>query len=159
MRIWNAKMLTLALLGSVLLLLGVAQGQSEKRVKMKDLPKAVQQTVQEQSKGATLKGLAKEVEEGKTFYEAELMVNGHTKDVLIDPSGAVVEVEEEMPLTSLPAEVKAEFEKQAGKGKILKVESVTKGGTLAFYEAKIKKAGKTSEVKVGPDGKVIGKDK
>ena len=67
---------------------------SEKPVKMKDLPEAVRKTVQEQSKGATLRGLSKEVEKGQTFYEAELKVNGHNKDLLIDSSGAIVEIEE-----------------------------------------------------------------
>jgi len=32
-----------------------------------------------------------------------MIVNGHTKDVLMDPTGAVVEVEEEVALDSLPA--------------------------------------------------------
>jgi hypothetical protein len=60
---------------------------SEKAVKLKDLPPAVQKAVQEQTKGAELKGLAKEVEKGKTFYEAETMVNGRTRDLLFDDAG------------------------------------------------------------------------
>lgn len=132
---------------------------SEKSVKMKDLPEAVRKTVQEQSKGATLRGLAKEVEDGKTFYEAELKVNGHNKDVLIDPSGAVVEIEEQVALAPLPAEVKATIQKAAGKGKITAVESITKNNTLEAYEAHVTKAGKKSEIKVTPDGKLITAEK
>jgi hypothetical protein len=49
---------------------------SEKPVKMKDLPSAVQTTVQEQSKGATVRGLSKETDNGKTYYEVELKVTG-----------------------------------------------------------------------------------
>ena len=71
---------------------------SEKSVKMKDLPRAVQKTVQEQMSGAKLLGLSKETEKGKTFYEAETTVNGHTRDVLIDSKGAVVQVEEEIAM-------------------------------------------------------------
>lgn len=128
---------------------------SEKPVKMKDLPEAVRKTVQEQSKGATLRGLAKEVKDGKTFYEAELKVNGHNKDVLIDPSGAVVEIEEQVALASLPAEVQATIKKGAGKGKITAVESITKNNTLEAYEAHVTRAGKMSEIKVAPDGELI----
>jgi hypothetical protein len=86
----------------------VASGVSaaEKRVKMERLPPAVQKTVQEQSKGGTIRGLAEEIEGGKTFYEAELKINGHNKDLLIDPNGAVVEVEEEVALDSLSAAVR-----------------------------------------------------
>ncbi len=128
---------------------------SEKKVKMADLPEAVRKTVQEQSKGATLRGLAKEVENGKTFYEAELKVNGHNKDVLMDESGSVVEIEEQVSLSSLPAEVKATILKAAGSGKITAVESITKNNTLDAYEAHLTKAGKKSEIKVGSDGKLI----
>ena len=128
---------------------------SEKSVKMKDLPQAVRKTVQEQSKGATLRGLAKEVEDGKTFYEAELKINGHNKDVLIDPTGAVVEVEEQVTLASLPPNVRVTIQKAAGKGKVLIVESITKNNTLEAYEAQISRAGKKSEIKVAPDGQLI----
>ena len=128
---------------------------SEKKVKMKDLPPAVQATVREQSQGAMLRGLAKEVEKGKTFYEAELKVNGHNKDVLMDVDGKIVTVEEEIALTAVPSAVKAEIEKQAGKGKIQLVESITKDGAIAYYEAHIKTGIKSKEIKVGTDGKLI----
>ncbi|MBS1788679.1 MAG: hypothetical protein JST85_13205 [Acidobacteria bacterium] len=134
--------------------IGLAQ-ETEKPVKMKDLPPAVQTTVKEVSKGAKLRGLAMETENGKTFYEAELMVNGHSKDVTIDPAGNVVTVEEQVALNSLPPAVKAEIVKQAGKGRIGLVESVTENNALAFYEAHIKAGGKTIEVKVTPEGKLI----
>ena len=45
--------------------------------------------------------------------------------------------------------------KQAGKGKITFVESVTKGSSVVAYEAKIKTAGKTSEIKVSPEGAAV----
>ena len=127
---------------------------SETRVKMKDLPPAVRKTVQEQSKGATLRGLARETEDGKTFYEADLKINGHGKDVLIDPAGAIVEVEEEIPLASVPSPVQEAIRKYAGSGKILLVESVTKDGSVA-YEAHVQKAGKKSEIKVDPAGRLL----
>jgi uncharacterized membrane protein YkoI len=126
---------------------------ADKPVKMADLPAAVQKTVEEQSKGAVIRGLSKEVENGKTYYEAELKVNGHNKDLLIDPSGTLVEVEDEVALDSVPPAAKAALLKHAGKGKVLSVESVTKDQTVVAYEAKIKTAGgKTTEFKVSPEG-------
>ena len=127
---------------------------AEKPVQMKDLPPAVQKTVEAQSQGAKVRSLSKEIENGKTFYEAELEVNGHGKDVLIDSAGTVVEVEEEVALTSLPPAAKAAIENFASKGKILKLESVTHGRTV-FYEAKVEKAGKKTEFKVKPDGSLV----
>lgn len=151
----NKPGLKLSLLSAIcLLLLGTASAQ-EHRVKMKDLPPAVQKTVQEQTKDAKILGISKEVEQGKTQYEIETTVNGRTRDLLIDPTGAVLEVEEEITLDSLAAEVRAEVEKNIGKGKLLRLESVTKGGTLTGYEASISKAGKKSGIGMGPDGKLI----
>ena len=129
----------------------------EKRVRMKDLPAAVQKTVREQSQGAVIRGLARETENGKTNYEVELRVNGHNKDVLIDPSGAVVEVEEQVTLASLPAAVRTAIEQNAGGGKIVGVESITEGNVLTSYEAHVRKAGKSREIKVSPAGQLIPK--
>src|SRR2546426_5090209 len=75
----------------------------ERKVTRKDLPAAVAKTVDAQSHGARIRGYSEERGNGQTFYEVELRVNGHTRDVLIDTNGAVVEVEEEVALASLPA--------------------------------------------------------
>lgn len=107
------------------------------------------------SKGATVKGFSEETEKGETTYEVEMVVNGHTKDVQIDPNGAIVEVEEEAAMDSLPASVKAGLTAKAAGGKILKVESITKNGKVVAYEAKVETAGKKSEIQVGPDGKPL----
>jgi hypothetical protein len=134
---------------------GVMAQDSEKPVKMKDLPAAVQATVKQQSEGATILGLSKEIEGGKTFYEVEMKANGHKKDVIIDPTGAIFAIEEEVPLASLPPAVKAEIEKQAGKGKIVLVESITMNDAVTAYEAHVKTGKRYREVKVGPDGQLI----
>ncbi len=129
---------------------------ADQPVKMKDLPPAVQKTVQEQSKGATIRGLSKEIEDGKTYYEVELIADGHNhnKDILIDASGAVAEIEEQVALDAVPAAVKATIEKSAGTGKILKVESVQKQGKIS-YEARIEQAGKKREITVQADGTLV----
>lgn len=130
-------------------LLGLAA--SEKKVHLKDLPPAVQAAVQEETKGATLKGLAEERENGAVFYEAETIVKGHTRDVLFDTAGKIVVVEEEMAIDAVPAPVRTAFQ---ARGTIHKVESVTKGGTVT-YEAEVDKNGKRSEVAVGADGQPV----
>lgn len=131
-------------------LLDAALG-ADKLIKMKDLPPAVQKAVQAQTKGTKVKGLSKEVENGKTFYEVETFVNGRGRDLLLDTTGAVVEMEEEVALDSIPAPAKAAIEKGAGGGKIKKVEMLTKGQSVS-YEAAIIKGGKKFEVVVKADG-------
>jgi len=129
--------------------------EQEKKIQRSDLPPAVEKTVVEQSKGATLKGFSQENENGQTYYEAEMMSSGHSKDVLIDKSGAVVEVEEQVALGSLPSAVKTGLQEKAGKGKIVKVESLTKHDKLVAYEAKVQSDGKKKEIQVGPDGRPL----
>src|SRR5437762_539742 len=81
----------------------IAALRAEQKVQMKDLPPAVQKAIQDQTSGAQLKGLSKEVEGGKTFYEAETVVNGRTRDLLFDASGKVVEIEEQATIDEVPA--------------------------------------------------------
>jgi uncharacterized membrane protein YkoI len=137
------------------LFIGGMGSAQEKKIKRSDLPPAVEKAVAEVSKGATIKGLSEETEKGKTTYEVEMVVNGHTKDVEMDPSGAVLEIEEEVAMDSLSANVKAGLTAKATGGKILKVESLMKNGKLVAYEAKVETAGKKSEIQVGPDGKPL----
>ncbi len=127
----------------------------EKKIKRSDLPPAVEKTVAEQSAGATIKGFNEEKEKGKTVYEAEMIVNGHTKDIAIDATGDVFEVEEEIKVASLPPAVRRALKAKAKLGKILKVESITKHGKLVAYEAQISTNGKNFEVQVGPQGEAL----
>ena len=127
----------------------------EKKIDRSALPPAVEKTVVEQSNGATIRGFSQEKEDGQISYEASMLVNGHTKDVQIDVNGAVLEIEEQVDLQALPANARAGLQAKAGKGKITKVESITKKDKLVAYEAKVVTDGKKSEVQVGPDGKPL----
>jgi hypothetical protein len=144
---------------AVILVAGVvfaaSAGAQERKIKRSDLPPAVEKTVAAQSAGATVKGFSTEKEKGQIYYEAEMVVNGHTKDILMDVNGAIVEVEEEVAMDALPAEVKVGLQAKAGEGKLVKVETITKKDKLVAYEAQVTKGGKKSEVQVGPDGKAL----
>jgi uncharacterized membrane protein YkoI len=140
----------LSLAGAVILL-GATPGAADKKISAKDLPSAVAKAVQEETKGATIKGYSKEVENGKTMYEVETTMNGHARDLLFDAAGALVTTEEAVTLDSVPAPVKAAFE---AKGNVLLVETVTTAGKVT-YEAQIEKNGKKSEVTADAAGKPI----
>lgn len=144
---------SIALVACVLIT-GIASAQ-EKKIKRSDLPPAVEKTVGDVSKGATIKGFSEETENGKTTYEIAMVVSGHTKDVEVDPRGTILEVEEEAAMDSLPVNVKTGLAAKAAGGKILKVETLTKNGKLVAYEAKVEAAGKKHEIQVGPDGKPL----
>jgi uncharacterized membrane protein YkoI len=143
------------LLLSAGIVLAIPAASTEKKIKRADLPSEVQKTVDVEAKGATIRGFSQETEHGNTYYEVELISSGHHKDVLIDSRGAVTEIEEEVPMASLPAEVRAGLENRAAGGAVKKVESLTKNGKLVAYEAQVLTHGKKSEIQVGPDGKAL----
>jgi hypothetical protein len=148
------RRLVLAMLVTGLTALPSIQAQ-EKKLKRAELPPAVEKTVLEQSKGATIRGFSTEMEGGKKLYEAELVVSGHGKDISMDEQGNIVEVEEEVSMESLPGNVRDGLTKSAGSGMVGKVESLTKKGKLVAYEAVVKTGTKRSEIQVGPDGKKL----
>ena len=143
-----------AFAAGTLLLAGNASAQ-EKKIKRSDLPPAVEKTVAAQSAGATIRGFSTEIEKGQTLFEVEMTVSGHSKDVSMTANGSIVEVEEQVARDSLSLEVKAGLQARAGKGKITKVESLTKKDKLVAYEAQVVTNGKRSEVQVGPAGKPL----
>jgi uncharacterized membrane protein YkoI len=147
MKIRAAHLLTATALACTLT--AVAQ---EKKIERSALPPAVEKAVQAQSQGATIKGFATEREHGKKVYEAEMIVNGHTRDIQIAEDGTINEVEEEVAFDSLPANVQSALTAKAAGAKITKVESLTKKDKLVAYEAAIVKGTKKSEIQVGPDG-------
>lgn len=128
---------------------------AEKKTSQSELPAAVQRTAQEQSRGATIKGYSKDSENGHLEYEIEMTVDGHSKDVSIAPDGRVLEVEEQVQLNSLPANVQQALKTKAGKGEITKVESIVKRGKLVAYEAQVKADGGHREIQVSPVGNTL----
>jgi uncharacterized membrane protein YkoI len=124
---------------------------AESRIKRKNLPPAVEKVVQQEEKNGTLKGLSKETEDGRVAYEIETVVNGRTRDLLVDAAGSVIEVEQEVPLDSIPAAAREAIQKKAAGAKIRSVELLTKGSATS-YEAHLARGLKHTEVIVNPDG-------
>ncbi|HXA49427.1 MAG TPA: hypothetical protein VNV86_03945 [Candidatus Acidoferrum sp.] len=122
------------------------------KLTVKDLPPAVQKTVQEQLKGGEIKSISKETEKGVTQYEIESVLNGKHRDFNVDSKGTLVVVEEETSIDSIPAAAKAAILKKVGTGKIGMVETLTKGNETLYEAAYTTKAGKKGEVLVKADG-------
>ena len=126
----------------------------ESKVSLKNLPPAVRATVEAETKNATLKGVSKEKEKGQTVYELESIVNGRTRDLMIDSAGKVYIVEEQIDADKAPAPVRAALE---ARGTIVKLESVVQSGNTT-YEGQVKtKAGKKLTLELDAAGKPIRK--
>lgn len=124
----------------------------DKTLTRAQVPAQVLATADKETNGATIKGYATEVEHGKRVYEVETVVNGLTRDLQITADGTLTEIEEELPITSLPPAVSSALNARAKGAKIVKVESLTKGRKLVAYEASTIKNGHAGEIQVGPTG-------
>jgi hypothetical protein len=127
----------------------------ERKLKRSQLPAAVRRAAAEQSRDAKVRGYSTEKDNGQVVYEVEMTAHGRSRDVTLDSTGTVLEVEEQVAFDSLPEAVRTGLRQAAGSGRITKVESLTKGGTVVAYEARVRTGTKRSEVQVGPDGKPL----
>jgi hypothetical protein len=130
-------------------------GAQSKKLERSALPPAVEKTVQQQSQGCTVKGIASETEDGVFQYEVEMMKDGHTRDLAVAKDGTLLEVEEQIAIDALSAPVKTALMKKAAGAKLTKVETITKKGKLVAYEAATLKGTKKGEVQVGPNGETL----
>lgn len=125
---------------------------AEKTLALKDLPPAVQKTVQEQAKGADIKSISRETEHGVAQYEIETMLAGKHRDFNVDTKGALLVVEEETTLDAVPAAAKAAILKKVADGKLRMVELFKRNGETMYEAAYTTKAGRKHEVLVKADG-------
>lgn len=117
------------------------------------LPTAILKAFQQSYPNATIKGSAKETENGKTVWEVESIENNLTRDLIYNPDGTVVEIEEQVTIDSLPAAVSAAVKTQYPKATITKAEKMTIGATIQ-YELTLKGAPKGS-IELTPEGKPV----
>ncbi|MEO5897038.1 MAG: PepSY domain-containing protein [Vicinamibacterales bacterium] len=116
---------------------------------LKALPEAVKASVERETQNATLKGISKEKENGKTVYEVETLVGGRTRDLMIDSAGSVLSVEEQLDADKAPGPVRSALE---ARGTIVTLESLTQNGKTT-YEAQVKtRAGKRVVMELDADG-------
>ena len=144
-----------AVVAGTMFALTLSVSAQEKKVDRAKLPAAVEKTVQEQSKGSTIKGISSEIEDGVFQYEVEMTAVDHSKDIAIAKDGTLLEIEEEVAFASLPANVQSALTAKLAGAKITKVESLTKKGKLVAYEAATLKGTKKGEIQVGPAGEKL----
>jgi hypothetical protein len=142
-------MRTLAVLLAGLSWSVMAAEKKEKSLQLKDLPPAVQKTVQDNLNGGEIKNIGKEKEDGIEQYEIESVRNGKARDYNVDTKGNLLLVEEVTNFDSIPAAAKASILKKVADGKLGVIETFTKTGQPMMYEAAYTdKKGKKHEVLV-----------
>ena len=140
-----------AIVVSLLALSAVAQ---ERKITAKDVPAAVMSAFKTAYPNATIRGYAREKENGKVFYEIESREGTTTRDVLYNPDGTVAEIEESIAATDLPAEVQQAMKEKYPKAVITKAERTTVGDKVT-YEIVAKQGKKKVTIEFDSSGKVL----
>lgn len=122
----------------------------------KDLPAAVTAAFEKSYPNGMIIGAGKEYEKGKTTYEVESMDGTIRRDLIYNPDGTVVEIEETIDAKALPEAVTASLAKQFKKFEVKEAERMTRGETMG-YELIVKVGKKLYEVSTDVQGKVLSK--
>jgi len=135
-------------------LLAIAAVAQEKKITAKDVPAAVMKAFKTAYPNATIRGYAREKENGKVLYEIESREGTTTRDVLYNPDGTVAEIEESVAATDLPAEVQQAMKEKFPKAVITKAEKTTAGDKVT-YEIVARQGKKRVTIEFDSSGKVL----
>jgi hypothetical protein len=131
----------------------------EVKVPLKDVPQAVVKSIKARFPRAELTEATKEVEDGKTTYEIALKNDGRAVDLSLGTDGKITEIEATIDAGALPAKVTSALQAKYPKSTIKKAEEIVEikeGKETKSYEViVITTAGKSHEVKVSPEGKIL----
>jgi hypothetical protein len=146
---FTSKNILLMLFTFVFVLSTVAQ---EKTIKKNQVPSAVLDSFAKAYPNSTVKRYAKEIENGKTYYEIESREGKISRDLLFEPDGKIAEIEESVPYDSLPTAIKDTISSKYGKSAFLSAEKITHPGKPLTYGLVLKVNGKKREMDFNPDG-------
>jgi hypothetical protein len=109
----------------------------EREISCDNVPIAVHAAFAQAYPQATIRGCAKEVEEGETVYEIASMEGGTGRDVLFHADGRVIVVEETIAVGDAPNPVQQAVHKMYPHGTITLAEKIMRDATL-LYEFHVK---------------------
>jgi Putative beta-lactamase-inhibitor-like, PepSY-like len=100
---------------------------------------------------ATILHVSREPQDGKIVYEIESRDGSTRRDLLYDPAGQVIEIEEMIPADSVPAAVRAALVRDVPGSALVGAERVTRGAVVLF-EVHAKKNGRSQYLTYDPQG-------
>ncbi len=146
-------------------------------VELKDLPQAVQKTINDQAAGGKIREIERETEDGTTFYEVDITKDGKRMEFKVSDTGKLLTqpmttaeraaqkvrdktsglIDNDLTLEELSPEAQATVKKETAGGKITEIEQEKEDG-LTFYEVEFEKDGEEREIRVDQAGKVVKRD-
>ena len=125
----------------------------------KDVPESVLKAFSKAYPQATIKTYSRETREGKTCYELESKDGNTKRDIIYAANGDVMEIEEAMKPSELPAAVIATLTKNYPNAKITAAEKLIKGSIVQYEatinEATVKAVGKPIDLLFSDTGELI----
>ena len=139
---------------AVSLALAISSFGQETKITKKDVPSAVLTAFRNTYPKATLRGYAKEIEEGKTYFEIESTNGSLSVDALYQGDGTLAELEEQVVPADLPAVVKEAAKAKHPDAKIAKAEKTTRGDAIT-YELRLTSRKTSISIVINQNGDVI----
>jgi uncharacterized membrane protein YkoI len=143
-----------ALLTVGFLLLSVAASAQESKISEKDMPQPVLAAFKSAYPNATVRGYARERENGKLFYEIESTDGATMRDISYHPDGTVAEIEETVAATDLPAEAQKVIQTKYPRAVVTKAEKTTAGDKIS-YEVSAKRGKQRISLAFDAEGKLL----
>ncbi len=134
--------------------MGAASAQDSVKVLKKDVPESVLTAFRKAYPKAIVKTYSRETREGSICYELESKDGATKRDVIYAANGDVMEIEEAMKRSNLPAVVMATLTKNYPNAKITAAEKLIKG-TMVQYESTIKVGSNTIDLLFSDVGELI----
>ena len=124
--------------------------EAERQVKEAEIPAAALAALKKLAGGAEITEFAEEIEYGHTFYEGSWKsASGTNMDVIVTPTGDLMEIEEQLSIDNVPAAALKAAQKAAGK----ETELASEKKTMILYEFRFQKGGSEQELILTPDGR------
>jgi uncharacterized membrane protein YkoI len=128
-------------------------GGQEKELKGADVPVAVTRTLSREFPKAVVSKWSKEIENGKTTYEAGISEGSRRRDAVFSEQGSLIATEQDMDVANLPDKIKNAIQTKYPDAALYKAERIESNGKTQ-YEVQILK-GSRKEVLLDFNGKIL----
>jgi uncharacterized membrane protein YkoI len=135
-------------------LVSLTTAAQERKLKEKDVPAAVISAFKSAYPNATIRGYAKETENGKVFYEIESTDGATIRDISYNSDGTVASLEETIQVTDLPADAQRLIQTKYPRATVKRAEKVTEGEKVE-YEVSARQGKKAISLVFDNNGKLL----
>ena len=143
------------LLGLMLSLSSASATQEKRKISRKQVPVPIQEAFQKIFAGASIKQAEVEEKDGKLIYHLTGKHNGNEVELVYALEITLIEQQEDIPLSDLPAAVAAAIKAAHPTAIITETEKITRNGILLGYEVELEEGKQKLELRLTPDGKIL----